>query len=90
LTVATSMPRISRRPSALTPTALRAWLLMMRPPSRTFWGSASTQTNAYGPASSGRLRRGDLLVEVLRHRADLGLRQLCDIEGLGELLDPAG
>lgn len=33
---------------------------------------------------------GDLLVEVLRHRADLVLRQLCDTKGLGELLDPAG
>jgi len=34
--------------------------------------------------------RGDLLVQVLGHRTDLGLRQLGDAEGLGELLDPAG
>ncbi|MGX1471218.1 UNVERIFIED_CONTAM: hypothetical protein RKD50_000026 [Streptomyces canus] len=34
--------------------------------------------------------RGDLLVEVLGHRADLGLRQLGDPEGFGEFLDPAG
>ncbi|GAA2654253.1 hypothetical protein GCM10010307_66250 [Streptomyces vastus] len=33
---------------------------------------------------------GNLLVQVLHHRADLGLRQLCDTEGLGGLLDPAG
>lgn len=44
--VATSRPRISRCPSALTPTATNAWTLMMRPPSRTFWVRASTQTNA--------------------------------------------
>lgn len=33
---------------------------------------------------------GDLFVPVLRHRADLRLRQLGHPEGLGELLDPAG
>ncbi len=33
--------------------------------------------------------RGDLLVEMLGHRADLGLRHLGDAEGFGELLDPA-
>lgn len=55
--VATSMPRISRWPSALTPTAISAWTLMIRPPSRTFCVRASTQTNEYGPASRGRLRK---------------------------------
>lgn len=86
--VATSMPRISRCPSALTPTAMSAWTLMIRPPSRTFWVSAPTQTNAYGPASRGRLRKAATCSSS--HRADLGLGQLGDAEGLGELLDPAG
>ncbi|GAA3228032.1 hypothetical protein GCM10020256_39880 [Streptomyces thermocoprophilus] len=39
-----------------------------------------------GPVTEG----CDLLVQVLGHRADLGLRQLRHPEGLGELLDPAG
>jgi hypothetical protein len=53
----TSRPRISRRPSALTPTASRACTLTTRPPSRTFRVNASAQQNAYGPASSGRVRK---------------------------------
>ncbi len=39
-----------------------------------------------GPVAKG----GDLLVQVLGHRADLGLRQLRHPEGLGELLHSAG
>ena len=52
----TSMPRISRYPSALTPVAIRQCTFTVRPPSRTFWVSASIHTNVYGPASSGRFR----------------------------------
>jgi hypothetical protein len=52
----TSMPRISRYPSALTPVAIRQCTFTVRPPSRTFWVSASIQQNVYGPASSGRFR----------------------------------
>lgn len=39
-----------------------------------------------GPVAEG----CDLIVQVLGHRADLGLGQLGDAEGLGELLDSAG
>jgi len=42
---ATSMPRISRLPSALTPVAIRACTFTVRPPSRTFWVSASIHRN---------------------------------------------
>jgi len=43
-----------------------------------------------GPGVQGPIaERGDLVVQVLGHRRDLGLRQLRDVEGLGELLDPA-
>ena len=51
------MPRISRHPSALTPVAIRQCTLTVRPPSRTFWVSASIHTNVYGPRSSGRFRK---------------------------------
>src|SRR5689334_5324246 len=51
------MPRISRYPSAFTPVAIRACTFTVRPPSRTFWVSASIHTKAYGPRSSGRLRK---------------------------------
>ena len=40
----TSTPRISRHP-ALTPVAIRQCALTVRPPSRTFWVSASIHTN---------------------------------------------
>ena len=50
------MPRISRHPSALTPVAIRQCTFTVRPPSRTFWVSASIHTNVYGPRSSGRDR----------------------------------
>ena len=53
----TSMPRISRHPSALTPVAIRQCTLTVRPPSRTFWVSASIHTKVYGPRSSGRFRK---------------------------------
>ena len=44
------MPRISRHPSAFTPVAIRQCTFTVRPPSRTFWVSASIHTNVYGPA----------------------------------------
>jgi hypothetical protein len=44
-----------RLPPALTP-AVSACTFTVRPPSRTFWVSASIHTNAYEPASSGRDR----------------------------------
>jgi hypothetical protein len=50
------MPRISRHPSALTPVAIRQCTFTVRPPSRTFWVSASIQQNVYGPRSSGWFR----------------------------------
>ena len=50
------MPRISRYPSAFTPVAIRQCTFTVRPPSRTFWVSASIQQNVYGPRSSGRDR----------------------------------
>ena len=50
------MPRISRYPAALTPVAISACTATVRPPSRTFWVSASIQQKVYGPASSGRDR----------------------------------
>ncbi len=53
---ATSMPRISRFPFALTPVATRACTFTVRPPSRTFWVSASIHMNAYGALSSLRFR----------------------------------
>ena len=42
--VITSRPRISRCPSRFTPTAMTTATLMIRPPSRTFWVSASIHT----------------------------------------------
>jgi hypothetical protein len=39
--------------SAFTPVAISACTFTVRPPSRTFWVSASIHTNTYGPASSG-------------------------------------
>lgn len=39
-----------------------------------------------GPVTEG----ADLFVQVLGHRADLGLAQLCHAKGLGKFLDPAG
>src|SRR5207248_9937048 len=53
---ATSRPRTSRCPSALTPTAISACTLTVRPASRTLMVSASAHTNVYGPASRGLLR----------------------------------
>src|SRR5690606_42055353 len=53
---ATSRPSTSRWPSALTPTAISACTLTVRPASRHLIASASTHTNVYGPASNGRLR----------------------------------
>ncbi len=44
------------------------------------------RSGVQGPVAEG----GDLLVQVLGHRTDLGLRQLCHPEGLGELLHSAG
>ena len=41
--VPTSMPRISRLPSALTAVATTTLTFTMRPSSRTFWVSASSQ-----------------------------------------------
>ena len=52
----TSRPRISRFPPAFTPVAISACTFTVRPPSRTFWVSASIHTKVYGPASSGRVR----------------------------------
>ena len=40
----TSIPRISRCPSALTPVATTTQTLTMRPPSRTFWVRPSSHT----------------------------------------------
>jgi hypothetical protein len=51
------MPRISRFPSAFTAVAIRACTFTVRPPSLTFWVSASIHGNVYGPASSGRDRK---------------------------------
>jgi hypothetical protein len=50
----TSMPRISRCPPAFTPVAIRQYTLTVRPPSRTFWVSASIQMKVYGPPSRRR------------------------------------
>src|SRR3954468_15604653 len=47
---------ISRRPSAFTPTATRHATFAMRPSSRHFTNSASSQTYLYGP-DSGRSRK---------------------------------
>jgi hypothetical protein len=54
--LATSRSSTSRCPSPLTPTAISACTLTVRPPSRTLTVNASHHTNVYGPASSGRLR----------------------------------
>jgi hypothetical protein len=63
----------------LTPTAISAWTLMIRPPSRTFWVSASTQTKGIGAGVQWTVaERGYLRVQMSGHRADLGLRQLRD------------
>ena len=40
----TSIPRIPRRPSALTPVATTTQTFTMRPPSRTFWVRPSSHT----------------------------------------------
>jgi hypothetical protein len=53
----TSMPRISRYPSALTPVAIRQCTFTVRPPSRTFCVSAPIQQNVYGPRSSSRSQK---------------------------------
>ena len=87
----TSMPRISRYPSALTPVAIRQCTFTVRPPSRTFWVSASIQHE--------RVRAGvqrpvpeplHQLVQLRRHRADLRLGQAHHAQGGGELLHPPG
>lgn len=76
----------------VTPTAISAWTLMMRPPPRTFW-------SAHRRDPDERIRAGvqrpvaegcNLLVQVPGHRRDLRLGQLSDAERLGELLDTAG
>jgi hypothetical protein len=38
-------------------TAIRAWTLKLRPPSRNFWENASTQTNLYGPHPAADFRK---------------------------------
>src|SRR4051812_23057883 len=52
----TSRPRISRRPSPFTPTPTRQATFTMRPFSRHFTKSASSQTYLYGPVN-GRSRK---------------------------------
>src|SRR5579859_7963851 len=74
--VVTSTPRISRCPSLLTPVAIRACTFTVRPPSRTFWVSASIHTKVYGPASSGRERNPSTSIQLGGHHADLRLGQL--------------
>ena len=61
-------------PSAFTPVAIRACTFTVRPPSRTFWVSASIQQNVYGPASSGRDRK---LVTISSSSAAITLT--CDL-----------
>ena len=85
------MPRISRYPSALTPVAIRQCTFTVRPPSRTFWVSASIHTNVYGPASSGRFRKPSTSSSSSAAIADdLRLGQAHHAEGGGELLHPPG
>ena len=71
------MPRISRYPSALTPTAIRACTLTTRPPSRTLSTRASAATNVYGPASSGRVRKASTAVS-----SSLAITDTCDFDRL--------
>jgi hypothetical protein len=70
-----SRPRISRRPSALTPVAIRTWVLTTRPPSRTFIVSASAARNVEGPASSGRVRKSSTWAS-----SSLVITETCDFE----------
>ena len=85
------MPRISRYPSALTPVAIRQCTFTVRPPSRTFWVSASIQQNVYGPRSSGRFRKPST-----SSSSSAAIALTCDLdrpddaEGGGELLHPPG
>ena len=69
------MPRISRFPPALTPVAISACTLTVRPPSRTFWVSASIHTNVYGPASSGRERNPSTISS-----SSAAIRLTCDFD----------
>ena len=61
-------PRISRKPSALTPVATMTAILMTRPPSRTFMVNASAATNVYGPLVERTFAEvADQLVEIAGH-----------------------
>ncbi len=71
------MPGISRLPPALTPVAIRACTFTVRPPSRTFWVSASIHRNVYGPASSGRDRKPSAISS-----SSAAMRLTCDFDRL--------
>ena len=71
------MPRISRLPSALTPVAIRACTLTVRPPSRTFWVSASIHMKVYGPPSSLRLRKPSTISS-----SSAAITDTCDLDRL--------
>jgi hypothetical protein len=68
-------PSSSRYPSALQAVATSTAVLHTRPPSRTFMLNASTHTNPYGPASSGRLRHASTTSS-----SSAQIRDTCDLE----------
>jgi hypothetical protein len=55
--------------------AISACTFTVRPPSRTFWVSASIQQNVYGPASSGLLRN-----PVTMSSSSAAIRLTCDFD----------
>ncbi len=69
------MPRISRLPPAFTAVAIRACTFTVRPPSRTFWVSASIHRKVYGPASSGRDRKPSTISS-----SSAAIRLTCDFD----------
>lgn len=75
--VATCMPSISRYPSALTPVASSTEHVTTRPPSRTVIVSASHDTKAYPPGSSGRF-----LKSATMSSSSSAMRETCDFDML--------
>ena len=73
--VNTSTPSTSRCPSTFTPVAMTHATFTIRPPSRTFWVSASTHTYVYGPASKGLVRNASTITS-----RDLASSLTCDLE----------